>query len=81
MSALLALAVRSNREELGWTQAELAQATKSMGSALSTRTICHIESGERNMRLSTIEALAATLGTTPMGLLFEGESIARRLSL
>lgn len=74
----LALAVKAAREELGWTQAELAEATRTLGIPVSKRTVSWVETGGKDTRMGTVEALAKALGTTGMGLMLEGEAIARR---
>ena len=78
MGDLLSLAVREAREELGWTQAELSLATRTVGQPVSTRTICYLEAGNRNVRVSSIEAVAKALGTTGTGLLLQGEVVAQQ---
>lgn len=73
-----ALGVRQAREDLGWTQAELAVATATLGQRVSLRTVNKVESGDGNWRVSTLEALAEALGTTASGLVLQGEALARR---
>ncbi len=77
---LIALSVRSARAELGWTQAELAAATSACGVPVSKRTVIKAETGDGNLRMSTVEALAKALGTTGVGLLLQGQIEARKVA-
>lgn len=78
VAELAALGVRQAREELGWTQAELAVATSSIGRRVSLRTVSQVEAGDGNWRANTLESLAEALGTTPLGLLLQGEVLSRK---
>lgn len=52
-------AVRAVREELGWTQEDLAER-----SGLSRPYIVRIEAGERNLTMNTVDRVAKALGRT-----------------
>lgn len=56
----LARHVRERRRSCGWTRAELARR-----SGLSVRFLARVESGEGNISVLRLEALAGALGTTP----------------
>lgn len=72
----LAARVRLLRRDRGWSRAELATR-----SGLSVRFLARVESGEGNISILRLEALARALGTTPEALLRTDESRPRILSI
>lgn len=64
-SALVGERVRSRREELGWSQDQLAAA---MGQ--NNVWICRLEKGRRSVRLDELPELASALGVSVEFLLY-----------
>jgi XRE family transcriptional regulator, aerobic/anaerobic benzoate catabolism transcriptional regulator len=64
--------VRSRREALGWTQAELARRA-----GLSVRFLAQLERGEGNISLLRFAAVAGALGATPAEMLEGAGGVAR----
>ena len=72
----LATRVRELRDGRGWSRAELATR-----SGLSVRFLARVESGEGNISILRLEALARALGTSPDALLRSADSEPRIFSL
>lgn len=72
----LAARVRALRGRLGWTRAELASRC-----GLSVRFLARVESGDGNISVLRLQALAASLGTTADRLVRPGAAARRRLAL
>jgi XRE family aerobic/anaerobic benzoate catabolism transcriptional regulator len=73
---LVATRVRRLRRGLGWTRAQLARR-----SDLSLRYLARIESGDGNVSLLRLGALARALGTTPDELIRPQEANSRIIAL
>jgi transcriptional regulator with XRE-family HTH domain len=61
--------VRMQRGQLGWTQAQLADALTEHGWPVDPTAVVRIEKGERAVQVEQLLVLAAALGTTPSDLL------------
>ncbi|MGK6317982.1 helix-turn-helix domain-containing protein [Sphingomonas sp. DT-204] len=64
LQAIVAANVRDRRLRLGWSQEQLADL-----SGFHRTYVGSVERGERNITLTTLEALARVLETTPEALL------------
>jgi transcriptional regulator with XRE-family HTH domain len=60
--------LRATRERKGWTQAQLAERLKSLGSDLDRSVLAKIESGGRDVSLGDFLALAVALDVAPAAL-------------
>jgi len=58
--------VRAWRKSRGWSQDTLAEVV-----GIARTYVSNIERGQRNVRLTTVERLAAGLGLSPLDLLVE----------
>lgn len=66
---VVAQAVKVRREQLGWTQGELATAVAEHGMQVDRSGIVRLERGERGVKVEDLLALAAALDATPADLL------------
>lgn len=55
-------AIRKKREELGWSQQELAEALKDAGVSWHQTTVAKVERGERPLKMTEAVAVAYALG-------------------
>jgi transcriptional regulator with XRE-family HTH domain len=56
--------VRQLREDLGWTQEDLARAVSKLVGAINQSSISHVERGTYGMRVDALAALAVALDTS-----------------
>ncbi|MFD5111477.1 helix-turn-helix domain-containing protein [Streptomyces sp. NPDC058391] len=66
--------MKHRRIALGMSQAELAERVSALGGALYQQTIAKLESGQRALRMSEADVLAAALGVTVQDMLTSGMS-------
>jgi transcriptional regulator with XRE-family HTH domain len=71
ISQIFARRIREEREQRGWSQAELSRRVTALGHPLDKDAMSKIERGERKVSLDDAVALAAALGVPLPALLFE----------